>query len=31
VKIARLSTIMVGTQQVWGKYDMQAIMTRIKL
>jgi hypothetical protein len=30
-KIARLSTLMVGTQQVVGKYDMQAIISRVKL
>jgi hypothetical protein len=28
---ARLSTLMVGTQQVWGINDMHAILTRIKL
>jgi hypothetical protein len=30
-KIARLSTLMVGTQQVVGKYDMHAIISRVKL
>jgi hypothetical protein len=28
---AMLSTLMVGIQQVWEKYDMQAIIKRIKL
>jgi hypothetical protein len=30
-KIARLSTLMVGTQQVVGKYDIQTILSRVKL
>jgi hypothetical protein len=30
-KIARLSTLMVGTQQVVEKYDMHAIISRVKL
>jgi hypothetical protein len=28
---ARLSTLMVGTQQMWKSNDMHAIITRIKL
>jgi hypothetical protein len=30
-KIARLNTLMVGTQQVVENNDMQGIMTRVKL
>jgi hypothetical protein len=30
-KIERLSTLMVGTQQVVGKYDMHVIISRAKI